>query len=239
METCKSCYTEVSQNFCPNCGRPANLRRIDGTYVFQEIRNVLNFEKGFLFTIRELAIHPGRSIKAFIKEERNRLVKPIVFLIVTSFIYSALNAVFLFEEAYTQFADQAESATQSIFKWVQGNYGYANMVMALFIGWWIKLFFRKYSYNIFEILILLCFVMGFGMLIYAIFGLIQVVMHTNLMQIGSIAGFVYTTFAIGQFFNPKKAGSYVKAFFAYLMGFITFSVAAVLLGVLIDFMLKQ
>ncbi len=238
MESCKHCKTELSLNFCPNCGRPLQLRRIDRKYVFQEIRNVLNFEKGFLYSINELLIRPGKSINAFIKEDRNRLVKPIVFLIVTSFIYSVLNSIFHFEAAYQPPSDQAESAVLMVFKWIQSNYGYSNIIMALFIGFWIKLFYRKHGFNIFEIFILLCFVMGIGMLIYTISGIAQVLSQTNLMLLASLLGFIYTSFAIGQFFDQNKASSYVKAFFAYMMGFITFSLVAIIIGVLLDIVLR-
>jgi len=67
------------------------MTRIDGKYLLQEIYSVLSFEKGFLLTIRELAINPGKSIKDFLNEDRNRLVKPVVFLILTSLIYTIIN----------------------------------------------------------------------------------------------------------------------------------------------------
>lgn len=209
---CKKCKSEVTQNYCPNCGHPEILTRIDGQYLLQEIRSVLSFEKGFLFTIRELAINPGRSIKDFLNEDRNRLVKPIVFLVVTSLIYTVFNNIFLFEDGYVKFSTNVESATLTIFKWIRGNYGYANIIMAFFIGGWIKLFFRKHKFNIFEILVLLCFVMGMGMLIYSIFGVIQSLTSFALMQIAGIIGSIYLTWSIGDFYGKGKIINYVKAF---------------------------
>ncbi len=234
MEICKNCKAETTQNYCANCGQPAILKRVDGKYILQEIRNVLNFEKGILFTIRELAVNPGNSILEFLNESRNRLVKPIVFLLVTSLIYTILNSVFHFEDGYINYADNKETATLSIFKWIQGNYGYANIFMALFIGIWLKLFFRKYRFNFYEILILLCFIMGMAMLIYSIFGIVESLTHINIMQVGAIAALIYTTYAVGQFFDKRKIMSYVKAFFAYLLGMLTFSLAAIAIGAIID-----
>jgi hypothetical protein len=231
---CKNCNSEVNQNYCPNCGHPAILRRIDGKYVFQEIRNVLNFEKGILFTIKELTINPGKNVKDFLNENRNRLVKPILFLIVASLIYTVLNSFFRFEDGYNNYSALKESATLVIFKWVQGNYGYANIIMAVFIALWTKLFFRKYKCNIFEILILLCFVMGMGMLIYSVFGIIQGLTQYKLMPLAGIVGFVYTTWAIGQFFEKRKVINYVKAFFAYILGMLTFTFTAIIIGTIVD-----
>ncbi len=153
---CKNCKAEVNQNYCPNCGHPIVLRRIDGHYIFQEFRNVMNFEHGFLFTIRELIINPGKNIKEFLTENRNRLVKLVVFLLITSLIYTVLKNLIHFEDGYVTYSGEIESATRTILTWIQENYGYSNSIMAVFIAFWLKLFFRKYNYNIFEIIILLC-----------------------------------------------------------------------------------
>ena len=236
---CKNCNTEISQNYCPNCGHPTKLKRIDGKYILSEIGSVLNFDKGILFTIRELLLRPGKSVKKFVSDDRNRLVKPVIFIIITSLIYSLINHFFHIEDSYVKFEETKQSTTGHIFKWVQDHYGYANIIMGIFIAFWTKLFFRKYKYNFFEILILLCFVMGIGMLIYSIFALFYGITNIDLMQIAGIIGFLYSAWAIGQFFDKSKFSNYVKAFFSYLLGFITFSLTAILIGNLIDLIFNQ
>lgn len=236
---CKNCKAEVNQNYCPNCGQPTKIKRIDGNYILREIEHDLNFERGILFTVRELLIRPGENVRIFISENRSRLVKPIIFIIVTSLIYSFINHFFQIEDGYVKFDETKQSTTGNIFKWIQDHYGYANIIMGLFIAFWTKLFFRKYNYNYFEILILMCFVMGMGMLIYSVFALFQGLTHIDLMQIGGIVGFIYSAWAIGQFFDKKKFSNYVKAFFSYLLGFLTFSLTAILIGTLIDLIIKH
>jgi hypothetical protein len=210
------------------------LRRIDGKYLLQEIGSVLSFDRGFFYTIRELAVNPGGSVREFLMEERKRLIKPVLFLILTSIIYTLANNVFHFEDGYVRFEGNADSATSAISNWVRSNYGYANMIMALFIGLWTKIFFRKQAFNIFEILVLLCFVMGMGMLIYSVFGIMQSLTGVKLLQAAVLGGFVYMAWAIGQFYGGGKFIHYVKAFLAYLLGMITFSLASLLLGMSID-----
>jgi hypothetical protein len=236
---CKNCNTEVTLNYCPNCGQPKQLKRINGHYIIHEIEHVLHFEKGILYTIRELLMNPGKNVQQFITENRSRLVKPIIFIIITSLIYSVINHFFHIEDGYVNYSETKASATSAIFNWVQQHYGYANIIMGVFIAAWVKLFFRKYQYNFFEILILLCFVMGMGMLIFSVFGIIQGLTHFNLMQVAGIAGFVYSAWAIGQFFDKKKIINYVKAFFAYLLGFITFALSILLTGSLVDMIIKK
>lgn len=239
MTNCKQCQTEITQNFCPNCGQAAQLKRIDSHYLIHEIEHVLHFERGILYTVKELLTNPGQNIKKYLTENRSRLIKPIIFIIVTSLIYSICNGIFHFEDGYINYVDKNKSATSIIFKWIQGHYGYANIIMGIFIALWVKLFFKKFKYNIFEILILLCFVMGIGMLIFSILGIIQGLTHTNIMQVTGIAGISYTTWAIGQFFDKSKASSYVKAFFAYILGMLTFALVAIAIGMIIELMTKH
>ncbi len=95
---CKNCNTEVHLNYCPNCAQPVKLKRINGHYVLHEIEHVLHFEKGILYTIRELVLRPGQSIRNFISENRSRLIKPIIFIIIASLIYSLASHFFHIEE---------------------------------------------------------------------------------------------------------------------------------------------
>jgi hypothetical protein len=235
---CKNCDKEVDLSYCGNCGHPVHLKRINSHYVLHEIQQVLNFEKGIFYTIWELLIRPGKNVRLFITENRSRLVKPILFIIVTSLIYSLVNNFFLIEDGYVKYDEAEKSTTGIILQWIQDHYGYANLIMAIFIAFWAKIFFRKYDYNFYEILILLCFVMGMGMLFLAVFAILQGLTNFGLMQIGGILFIVYCTWAIGQFFDRKKPLNYFKAFASYTVGMITFMIAAILLGVSIDLIIK-
>ena len=236
---CKNCNTETNSNFCSNCGQPTSLKRIDGHYIVHEIEHVLHFERGILFTMRELITNPGQNIRDYLSENRSRLVKPVIFIIVTSLIYSLSINFFQIEDQYVQFEGNELVTPVKIFKWIQSHYGYANLIMGIFITFWLKLFFRNYYYNLFEILILLCFVMGIGMLIYSLFALLQGLTNAKLMVIGGMVGVGYCSWAIGNFFGQNKIFNYVKALFAYILGMLTFVLSAIILGFLIDLVIKH
>ncbi|MFB6319434.1 DUF3667 domain-containing protein [Saccharicrinis sp. FJH54] len=231
---CRNCNSELYGNYCSNCGQPQELKRINGHYVLSEIGSVLSFEKGILYTIKELILRPGVNIRKFIGEDRNRLVKPIVFIIATSLIYTIFQQLLHFEDGYVNVSMDGETAAGTIFEWVSAHYGYSNILMALFIALWIRLFFRKYKYNFFEILILLCFIMGIGMLIFTLSGIMDTLIPFKIRDKGYFIGFLYITWGIGQFFDKKKIMNYVKGLFSYLLGMITFSIVAIALGFLID-----
>ena len=236
---CKNCNAEINSKFCPDCGQPTSLKRIDGHYILHEIEHILHFERGILFTIRELVVNPGQNIKNYLSETRNRLVKPIIFIIITSLMYSLAINFFHIEDQYIKFEGGELTTSVKIFKWIQAHYGYANIIIGIFITFWLKLFFRKSDYNVFELLILLCFVTGIGMLIYALFALLQGLTSIKLMAIGGMIGISYYTWAIGQFFGKDKIFNYVKAFFAYILGLLTFVISAISIGLLINQIIKH
>lgn len=238
---CKNCNTEINSKFCPECGQPTNLKRIDGKYIIHEIEHVLHFERGILYTVRELVTNPGQNIRNYLSENRSRLVKPFIFIIITSLIYSFVTHIFHIEDKFIKFdgAEVEKTTTFKIFKWVEEHYGYANIIMGVFITIWLKIFFRKFRYNFFEILILLCFVMGMAMLIFSIFSIFEGIFNLKLLNIGGMIGIVYCSWAIGHFFEKDKIITYVKAFLAYILGMITFSLLAILSGILIDIITKH
>jgi hypothetical protein len=236
MNICKKCNSEIQGNYCPNCGHPQKLERINGRYILSEIGSVLNFQKGILYTIKELLIRPGQNVRAFISEDRNRLVKPIVFILITSLLYSIFVSIFHFNDVYVDynFVDLQGSSSGVIFQWITENYGYSNIIMAVFIAMWIKVLFRKYNYNFYEILILLCFIMGMGMLMFALFGAIESLTKFHFFNYAVYIFFIYIIWAIGHFFDKRKIACYLKALISYLLGMITFTFISIGLGILID-----
>ena len=237
---CKNCTHKIHGNFCSHCGHAVKLKRIDSHFIVHEIEHVLHFEKGFLFTMRELLFRPGMAVKEYVSENRSRLVKPIIFIIVTSLIYTLIAHLFHIEKNILNISTSETSTEMAISKLgaftlrlCQHYYGTLYRLLA-------KAFLQKnHDVNFFEILILLCFVMGIGMLFFALSVFMSGLTGKNLNTIFGIIIFIYLAWAIGQFFNHKKTFSYIKAGSAYILGFSTFSMSAWLLGVGYDAFVKH
>lgn len=237
MTNCKNCNNEFSEPYCPKCGLPATLRRIDKHYISHEFLHLFHFEQGFLYTAKELMLRPGDSIREFIFDNRNKLVKPVAYIILTSLLFTLVAHYFHVDDLYNskEKLEMGSSSVTTIMTWVQANYGYANIISGFFYAFMVHLFFRKYKYNFFEIVVLLCFVMGQGMLILTFETLfINLIGFNYYSIILIIIAFGYPTFAIGQFFDKSKFLSYVKAFLAYFLGYILFYLAITVIGTLYD-----
>lgn len=239
---CSNCNTEINSKYCPNCGTPAQLKRIDAHYVIHEIEHLLHFERGILYTIRELLIRPGQNVQNYLLKNRSRLVKPVLFVIIASLIYGLAFSFFHFEDAYINFNGKEDTnkmpVSIAVFKWLQAHYGYANILFGVFIAFWLKLFFRKTNYNFFEILVLLCFVLGMSMLIYSISGIVEGLTHIKTMKVGGVIGLIYIIWAVASFFDGKNPLNYLKAFAAYTLGMLTAVFSILITTVIIDTVIR-
>ncbi|MCL2416581.1 MAG: DUF3667 domain-containing protein [Bacteroidales bacterium] len=236
MDNCKNCTEPINGNFCSNCGRPAELRRIDKYYIWQEIAGFFRANKGFLYTVKGMLIAPGNTVRQFIAEDRHRFVKPITFVIITSLFYALISYFFqIGVKDLGLYGDEFTPTTVLIFHWMAFEYpGYSAILQGLYMAFWIKLFFRKSGYNLFEIFILMCFISGISALATAIVTPFQGLVELNIIQITSYIMIVYLIWSVGQFFGEKKVKNYVKALLAFILGILVLSTLIVFVGTLID-----
>lgn len=195
--------------------------------------------KGLLYTIKGLLIRPGESVRQFIAEDRYRFVKPITFLIITSLIYAFVNHFFGID-LLAQIDTSATPAMSLVIIWMTDNPGYTNIITGLYLAFWIKIFFKKYNYNLFEIFILLCFVTGISSLLVSVATIFQAIIqfNFNLIVISTVITLIYTIWAVGQFFDEKKAASYIKVFLAYILGMFVLTLTAAI-GAVIEVIISS
>ncbi len=243
MKHCKNCHAAVEGNFCAQCGQPATLERIDRHYIGHEIQHLLHVEKGYLYTFKTLLTRPGQSIRTYLTDNRALLIKPVTFIIVASLAYTIVVQYFHVEDHYASADDTGlrkdpakASAVMALWGWVQTHYGLANLIMGAFIALWIRVFFRRSSYNLYEIVVLLCYTMGLGMLILALAAALEGLTGIRAIQAGSMVFLAYCTWAIGQFFDKGRVINYVKALAAYLLGMVTFYFLLTAIGLGYDYL---
>lgn len=209
------------------------LERIDGKYILRELTRVLNFDKGILYTIKELFLRPGSTVRDFLLHDRERLVKPIIFVIFSSLVFVIAHQVLGFKTG-TQTQDMGSPGVTKAFEWTGEHFGIVNILMGFFIGFWAKLFFQKSEFNIYEIFILMFFTIGIGNLIFTFFGVVESITGFESYGFTYFITVLYSAWAVGNFFNKRRVSSYLKGFFAYFLGTMTGSLLIVLIGVLID-----
>jgi hypothetical protein len=114
---------------------------------------------------------------------------------------------------------------------LNNNVGYTNLIIGCFIAFWIKIFFRKSKCNIYEVMVMLCFVLGEATLLHSL-GLVIGKLTSN--AIISAFGFfifsLYPVWAIGQFFGKKKLINYLKSLIILILGGLSYLLVFILIG---------
>jgi hypothetical protein len=245
MNNCENCNEPINGNYCSTCGQPTVIEKIDKQYVFRELGDIFGAKKGLLFTLKKLLISPGESVRLFLTKDRFRFVKPILFLIIMSLIYVFLNYFSQIEVDEQTFSTPFFSVgvtdnigVENVVKWLRGNFGYTNLLIGLFTAFWIKLLFRKSGYNIFEIFILMCFVLGVSILLPSVAIIVSGITQRNIATYTDFIAMIYLVWAVGQFFDKKKVASYAKTFLAYCLGGATFAAFILSIGFLIDIIMR-
>jgi len=232
----------MKQEFNENSEKPkSKLKRIDHHYISHEIQHLLHFDKGIFLTIKNLLIKPGKTIREFLFENREKYIKPVLFLIVSAVIFTLIlhwlhitNYSFFNIDTFELLKGKIRS--KEIGEWTNKNIGYSQLIMGVFIAFWIKIFFKKFNYNIYEIVVLLCYVLGEALLIFGSFIIIaNMFKNETIATIGVFIYFLYIIWAIGQFFGETKILNYIKSFFVYFLGNFTYLAVLIFIAHLLKF----
>lgn len=236
-----NCNHQIEGEYCPKCGLQLKLKKIDSHYISHELFHLFHLEKGFFFNVKELFIRPAASIREFIFLNRSKHMKPVGFLIFSAilytFVYNYFKPVAINVDTDSYFKG---STVEIIQNWLQGHFGYNHILKSFFIAGWTWLFFKKHGCNMFEIMTLLCFISGQGMLIVALLLPFHSFLNQTANNILLIStSLVYPIVVIAQFFDKTKAINYFKALLSYLLCGVTLFFVMVIIGLTIDFVIHN
>jgi hypothetical protein len=203
----------------------STLKKINSAYIWHEFQHIFHFEKGFLYTMKGLMLQPGKTVREFILNDRTKAVKPVIFILVISTIVTLISK-YSGDNMYFFSKEQANSrpVVEKTYEWFNHNLGYSFIILGIHISFWTKLFFRKYRYNFWEILVVFCFYIGQTLLITFLMN--TVLKYTGLsfnIELGKYLGFIYLFWATGQFFGEKKLLNYIISTCVVILGAISFT----------------
>lgn len=200
-----------------------DLKRIDGSYILHEISHILHLERGVFFTIAKLFVSPGKIINEFLTVNRTRIVKPIVFIIIITLFYNITNKLLHFQDDSLEVVINNDIST-IIDNWFTAHLGYYNIVFGFIVALLLKLFYFKSKVNIYEILVLMCYIIAMDMFLAAITGIFATVFSFDFMYPYTVVCFAYTSYAIASFFGKKKWYNYIIAITCFLLGMIILTI---------------
>lgn len=231
---CKNCVQEINGNFCQDCGQKSNVKRISREYIFQEIPDsILQINHGFLFTIKQLTLEPGKTIAEFLEGKRQAYYKPFAFFLITSTIYLLLaylrNTNTFIDDFLLGFKtgvnENSDSSLMTVVNLISENQTYFILILLPLYSFASYLAFKKSVYNYYEHLVINLYITGYQMIIYTLLGF---VFYTEnlLMLVPIIVGMIYNFWTFRQLFDKKK---FINITLLLLLTYLIFIIEIMLL----------
>ena len=77
-DACLNCGDPLAGQFCANCGQRTDTGRLRiSTWASDFFGLATTLESGFLRTVIELTLHPGRTAQRYVAGQRTRFTSPI------------------------------------------------------------------------------------------------------------------------------------------------------------------
>ncbi|WP_343586885.1 DUF3667 domain-containing protein [Flavobacterium sp.] len=231
---CKNCHQIFKGHYCNNCGQAAETHKINAHFLWHDIQHgLLHFDKGILYSLKQLFTRPGHSIREFIEGKRVHHFKPLSLVVVLATLYGLLYHYFhinTFEGAKTSNID-----SDYINEWFATHFSWVTVgsIPIYTIGTY--LVFRKQGYNFVELFVLNTFkaaqrisvqLVTMPVLIF-LNHTSHIAQYNNVMYVIGIILIFWTNM---QFFNKM---SKIKAFFLTLLSHLIFLICFFLITAIV------
>lgn len=251
MNHCKNCHYPYEENdkYCPKCGQKTDTHRINFHFLMHEIQHgIFHIDSGILYTLKELFIRPGHTIREYLEGKRQKHFKPVLFIMILGTIYTLLgysipNILNISPSNQTP-ADLHNISTiiqyiNDIKLWIKKHYALYNLLqipsMALAFYW----LFNKYQrYNYAEWLVVLTFITGQGLAFSILSNLINSITTNYLEQVFYYAKVCLLFWTIIQLFSDKSSKRvFLRSLVAYLLSLFFFAIIwlIILAGIFIPY----
>ena len=230
---CQNCNTALQGKYCSNCGQSSETHKIDVHYLWHDVQHgLLHFDKGILFTTKELFTRPGNSIREFLEGKRAKHFQPISLVLVLAGIYGLLFHFFKINmfENYVVASGSGErvghinEAIEKMSEWIGQHYSILALLQIPIFTIGTYLCFRKSGYSFVEHLILNTFLIGQRLILHIItFPLYYISngtpMLTSVDRIINLIGYALAIWTLIQLFKNQSKGI-LRTIFSLLIPFL-------------------
>lgn len=214
MNTCPNCGHNGEGVYCSECGQPYKIKRITTSSLLYEVGHTFtHFDKGFGYTLKQLALYPGTMQKKYLAGARSRNQKPFSMFLICATITGFAFYFITWSEGLTHLDEVREHYFRHYFVIVQ-------VLLLPFYSVVLWAFFYKNA-NYAEILVLLLYTISFSFLLLIPINFINTLpidyIQTDILEIVLLGG--YTVWTNLNFFNKQPAWIVaIKSFLSLLIG---------------------
>ena len=226
---CKNCGHRIDGKFCTSCGQNSNVGRIDLPNFLNEVtESVFQINRGFFYTIRELFLRPGNTLKDFLNGKRKNHFKPIAYVLTLSTLYflitQSANQNTWMDDGITGWmagaTDQnSETQVSPIISWFSKNYAYSILLLIPIFSLASYLSFKKFGKNYLEHIVINSYITGHQAIFYALFSILGIFIKSDLIEMFPLlVAISYTCWVFWQYFSEgNRMLNIIRTIMTYIM----------------------
>jgi len=168
-----------------------------------------------LYSIKELLIRPGHTIREFILGKRKDHFKPIAFVLVMSTIYFLVSKISdhptLIDDFLAGFSAGGEERglstnSSTILIWLSDNYAYTTLLLIPLFSLASYISFLGLGRNYLEHIVINSYITGLQAIFYSFFMFIGVIINNEdfTVLLAVIVSILYCYWSFSQFYNDTK-----------------------------------
>lgn len=236
---CKNCGHSVDGKFCSHCGQNSKVGRIDFPNFLNEIsESIFQINKGFFYTLRELFVRPGSTLKEFLNGKRKNHFKPIAYALTLSTVYFLITQVTnqntWMDEAVSGWMNGATDYNSGveipgILTWFSKNYAYSTLLLLPVFSIASYLSFFKFGNNYLEHIVINSYITGQQAIFYSLFSIGRTVIKSELIEMFSfLVAISYTLWMFWHFFSEgNRTMNILRSIMTYIL-YLIFSLGLLL-----------
>jgi len=219
---CKNCNTIFEGNYCNHCGQKAGekrftLRNVKGEF----LHGFFHIHSGLLFTIRELFVRPGETLRGYIYGKRVKYFNPFTYLLLVSVVGG-----FLYKwSGMHDHMNENLLASGDTIRFTGKYFSYRMLLTIPAYALMCSIIYRSFKYNIAEHLIINTFLISQSMVLMVAWMLIGILLKPGnlgfeILFISAFSSFIL--FQVVVYFRVFNTGKtllrWIKALAVVLVG---------------------
>ncbi|MCC9071080.1 DUF3667 domain-containing protein [Flavobacterium sp. F-65] len=240
---CKNCKQHFKGHYCSNCGQPAETHKLDFHFLMHDIQHgLMHFDKGVLYSARQLFTRPGDSIRDFIEGKRIKHFKPISLVVILATLYGFLYHYFHINPIIDTSGDETDAVFnfKNVNEWMATHFSWLTLATIPLYTLGTYIAFKKQGYNYIEYFILNTF--KASQRLFAHLALFPLLYYFNgTPHIKTVIGSLYVLDVIliywtnMQFFNKlTKTKAFLLSVLSHFIFLISFFIILVIIALILD-----
>ena len=226
---CKNCGEIINGQYCSHCGQNTNVGKITMSSLANEFsESLLQVNKGFFFTVKELFTRPGKTILEYLKGKRKNHFKPITYALTLSTIYYLVSQASgqntWMDDLISGFSKGVYESTESkeipaALIWFSKNFAYTTLLLLPVFSLASYLAFRSKEQNYLEHLVINAYTAGQQAIFYTLFCLIQSRIKSEVFEwLPIVSAFFYAIWVFWQIFEEgSRFSNVLRTIWTYIL----------------------